>query len=99
MLSPLWLDYEAYYYLRAETTLLAVEETSPWRLVRLQRSTDETPRVFWPTCDEVDLQPVSDIYVFGDASQIRTNRVHWPSCLLAKKTWVFEHSRWQSLDE
>ena len=99
VLSPLWLDYEAYYYLRAETTFWAVEENPPWRLVRLQLGTNETPRVFWPLCDEVNLQAVSDIYAYGDPSLIRTNRTHWPACLQSKKIWVFEHSRWYSLDE
>ena len=99
LVSPLWLDYEAYYYLRAETALWGVEENSPWRLVRLLRRTDETPRVTWTTCGEENLQTVSDIYAYGDASQIRTNRSHWPSCLLTKKIWVFEQSRWHPLDE
>ena len=99
LVSPLWLDYEAYYYLRAETALWGVEENSPWRLVRLLRRTDETPGVTWTTCGEENLQTVSDIYAYGDASQIRTNRSHWPSCLLTKKIWVFEQSRWHPLDE
>jgi hypothetical protein len=104
LVSPVWLDYEAYYYLRGESTLWSVEkksveEGSPWRLLRITRRIDDTPRVFWATCDESNLPAASDIYAHGDASEIRTNRIHWPSCLLTKKIWVFEQSRWHPLDE
>lgn len=97
MVSPPWLDNEVYYYLRTETTLWTVEEKAPWRFLRLMRSGGTHERVA-ATCDETNLQAASDIYAFGDAAEIRTNRSHWPSCLLAKKIWVFEGARWRPID-
>jgi len=104
MVNPLWLDNEAFYYLRAQTTLWSAEptsagENSPWRLLCITRRNGERRRITWATCDEESLQAVSDVYAYGDASEIRTNRIHWPSCLLTKKIWVFERSRWHLLDE
>ncbi len=97
LVSPPWLDNEAYYYLRAQPTLWAIEENSPWRMLRLARTGGEHTATV-ATCDETNLAAVSDIYAFGDAAEIRTNRGRWPSCLLAKKIWVFEQSRWHPID-
>ncbi len=94
LVCPPYRDNEAYYYLRGQTTLWAVEQNSPWHLLHLVRRTGGDHGVTAATCDEAELQAASDIYAFGDGAAIRTERKQWPSCLLAKKTWVFEHSRW-----
>ncbi len=75
---PPWLDNEVYYYLRAQNTLWTVEEDSPWRMLRLMRRVGVTSAVTVATCDEDNLRDVSDVYAFGDATEIRTNRSHWP---------------------
>jgi Dolichyl-phosphate-mannose-protein mannosyltransferase len=98
LLSPKWLDEEVYYYLRAEPALWSVQMETPRQLMRFTRATGEMLQLKTMTCDEANLQAVSDIYAFGDADTIRTERKQWPSCLLAKKTWVFERSRWHPID-
>ncbi len=50
-------------------------------------------------CDDPELLPVSDIYAYGDVTEIREERKNWPDCLLTKKIWVFEKSRWHPFDE
>jgi len=97
LVSPPWLDNEVYYYLRAQTTLWTVEAKPPWRFLRLARNGGNYGKTV-ATCDEANLEGVSDIYAFGNAADIRTNRSHWPSCLLAKKIWVFEQSHWHPID-
>jgi hypothetical protein len=99
LVTPPRLDCEAYYYLREATSFWAVQAKPPWHLLRITRPVVRTRKEPITTCDEADLQGVSDLYTFGDASEIRTNRTHWPSCLLTKKIWVFEQSRWHPLDE
>jgi len=99
LVTPPRLDCEAYYYLREATSFWAVQAKPPWHLLLITRPVVRTRREPVTTCDEPDLQAVSDLYAFGDASEIRTNRIHWPNCLLTKKIWVFEQSRWHPLDE
>ncbi len=99
LVTPPRLDCEAYYYLRQSTSFWAVQSKAPWHLLRITQPVVRTRKEPVTTCDEPDLQVVSDLYTFGDASEIRTNHIHWPSCLLTKKIWVFEQSRWHPLDE
>jgi mannosyltransferase len=98
LVTPPWLEWDAYYYLRTRASFWGVESKAPWQLTHITRPAARTPREAPTTCDEPDLQAVSDIYAFGDAAEIRANRSHWPSCLLTKKIWVFEQSRWHPLD-
>jgi hypothetical protein len=97
LVSPYWIDCETYYYLRTESALWGVQEP-PRQLMRITRAPEQMMPIDAMTCDEANLQAVSDVYAFGDADTIRTERKQWPSCLLAKKTWVFEHSRWHPID-
>ncbi len=99
LVTPPWLDCEAYYYLRVRVSLWGVQSKAPWQLLRISRPVARTRQESVAPCDEPDLQAVSELYTFGDASEIRTNRIHWPSCLLTKKIWVFEQSHWHPLDE
>jgi hypothetical protein len=99
LVTPPRLDCEAYYYLRKPVSFWAVQSKAPWHLLRITQPVVRTRKEPVTTCDEPDLQAVSDLYAFGDVSEIRTNRVHWPSCLQTKKIWVFEQARWQPLDE
>src|ERR1019366_5714474 len=99
LVTPPWLDCEAYYYLRTRASFWGVQSEAPWQLVRITRPAARAHREAVTTCDEVELQVISDIYAFGDASQLRTNRSQWPGCLLTKKIWVFEQSHWHPLDE
>jgi hypothetical protein len=90
------LSRELFHYTRLKKTLAA----SAFRaLPPLTPPVVRTRREPVTTCDEAELQVVSDLYTYGDAAEIRTNRSHWPSCLQTKKIWVFEQSRWHPLDE
>ena len=99
LVTPPWLDCEAYYYLRSRASFWGVQSKAPWQLLRISRPAARTRQEAIATCDDADLQVISEFYTFGDAAEIRTNRSHWPSCLLTKKIWVFEQSRWHPLDE
>ena len=99
LVTPPRTDFEAYYYLRTGESFWGVQGKTPWHLLRITRPAVLTRQEAVTTCDEAELQNVSDFYTFGDAAEIRENRSHWPSCLLSKKIWVFEQSRWHSLDE
>ena len=99
LLTPYWLDCEAYYYLRAHTSYWGIAPKAPQQLVRVTWDPRQMPQKDDVGCDVAGLPAVSEVYVFGDASQIRTDRKAWPSCLQSKKLWVFEQSRWHPLDE
>jgi hypothetical protein len=99
LVTPPWLDCEAYYYLRTRAPFWGVQSEAPWQLVSITRPPALTRGEAVTTCDKADLQVVFDLYAFGDAAEIRMNRSHWPSCLQTKKIWVFEKSRWHPLDE
>jgi hypothetical protein len=99
LLTPPWLDCEAYYYLRAHASFWGIDAKAPQQLLRLTWPPGEMPRGKAAGCDSAELQPVSEVYAFGDPSSIRKVRSQWPSCLLKKKVWVYEQSRWHPLDE
>ena len=99
LLTPPWLDCEAYYYLRAHTSYWGIEPKAPQQLLRLTYVPGQMPQKDTAGCASAELQAISEVYVFGDALEIRTDRKGWPGCLLPKKIWVFEQSRWHPLDE
>ena len=99
LVSPPWLEAEAYYYLRSYTSYWGVQSESPWQLLRVTWSPEHMPQQDVTTCDEPALERVSELYAFGDASKIRADRGQWPVCLLGKKIWVFESEHWHPLDE
>lgn len=99
LLSPPWLDCEAYYYLRAHTSYWGIAQKAPQQLLRLTWDPGQMPQKDDVGCDFAGLPAISEVYVFGDASQIRTDHKAWPGCLQSKKLWVFEQSRWHPLDE
>jgi hypothetical protein len=99
LLTPSWLDCEAYYYLRAHTSFWGIRPKTPQQLRRLTWDPGQMPQEDAAGCDAAELPAISTVYAFGDALEIRTDREHWPSCLLAKKIWVFEQSHWHPLDE
>lgn len=99
LLSPPWLDCEAYYYLRSYTPCWGIAPKTPQQLMRVDWEPGRMPRGDAVACDETNLQAVSEIYVFGNASEIRIDRKNWPACVLTKKIWVFEQSHWHPLDE
>lgn len=99
LLSPPWLDCEAYYYLRVHTPLWGIGPKAPQQLLQINWPLGRMPQGEAVTCDAAESQAISEIYVFGNASQIRADRKDWPGCVLTKKIWVFEQSRWHPLDE
>jgi mannosyltransferase len=94
-----WRDEEPLYYLGSQVPMLYIEPTQPQQLLRVDWVDGQMPREIAAHCDDPQIRSATEIYAFGDASEIRTNRIHWPSCLQTKKIWVFEQSRWHPLDE
>jgi hypothetical protein len=86
LVTPPRLDCEACYYLRKCNSFWGIQAKAPWHLLHITRPVVRTRREPVTTCDEAELQVVSDLYTYGDAAEIRT-------------IWVFEQSRWHPLDE
>lgn len=99
LVNPAWMGPEAWYYLRANPVFWGVQSQAPWQLVHSSPPDEWKLEEHVRKCDDPELQPVSDIYAYGDPSRIRDERKRWPECLLAKKIWVFEGSRWRPIDE
>ncbi len=97
LVIPYWRNCEAHYYLGSGTTLWSVRKDQPQQLERISLPTAEMPKDSPAGCDEPELQSASDIYAFGDASTIRSERSQWPGCLRAKKIWIFEDAHWHPL--
>jgi mannosyltransferase len=99
LVIPYWRNCEAHYYLGSRTTLWTVQKDHPQQLVRISLPDAEMPKELPASCDDAELQSAPDIYVFGDATIIRTQRPQWPGCLRAKNTWIFEDAHWRPLDK
>jgi 4-amino-4-deoxy-L-arabinose transferase-like glycosyltransferase len=98
LVIPYWRNCEADYYLGSGTTIWTVQEHHPQQLERIPLPTAKMPDELRAGCDDPEFQSASDVYAFGDVSIIRNQRTQWPTCLRAKKIWIFEDARWRPID-
>jgi hypothetical protein len=99
LLIPSWSEDEALYYLGKQVLILGIEPFHPEQLLRVDWVAGQMPQEIATRCDDPQLQSATEIYAFGDAADIRSEREQWLSCLHGKKMWVFAEHRWRPLDK